>query len=177
MPARIRFDLRSAGRCRTIYNDLHQIVQTPDSILILTEMVHDARIVRMKRSTFPRTSAAGWAIRWAMGGGHARCRYHEFQRQDPVSWIDRKACTWSNPVRGWTTKRSLYRFTMEDADTWDRPWTGEYTWPATGKLIYEYACHEGNYALSNVLRGARRQEAEQAAAKAKDKRSAMCLRR
>ena len=40
----------------------------------------------------------------------------------------------------------------------DRPWTGEYTWPATNKPIYEYACHEGNYALGDVLRGARHQE-------------------
>jgi hypothetical protein len=64
-------------------------------------------------------------------------------------------------------KTLLYRFTIEDPDTWDRPWTGEYTWPATTKPIYEYACHEGNYALASVLRGARRQEAEEAAARAK----------
>ena len=62
-------------------------------------------------------------------------------------------------------KRLLYRFTVEDLTTWDRPWTGEYIWPATSKPIYEYACHEGNYALASVLRGARRQEAEEAAAK------------
>ena len=39
------------------------------------------------------------------------------------------------------------------------PWTGEYTWPATDEQMYEYACHEGNYALENILRGARRREA------------------
>lgn len=49
--------------------------------------------------------------------------------------------------------------------TWDKPWTGEYIWPATTKPIYEYACHEGNYALGDVLRGARHQEALEAAAK------------
>jgi hypothetical protein len=49
----------------------------------------------------------------------------------------------------------LYRFTIEDPDTWDRPWSGEYTWPATDKLVSEYACHEGNYARGSVLRGAR----------------------
>jgi hypothetical protein len=61
----------------------------------------------------------------------------------------------------------LYHFTIEDPDTWDWPWSGEYTWPATDKPIYEYACHEGNYALGSVLRDARRQEAEEAAAQAK----------
>jgi len=52
-------------------------------------------------------------------------------------------------------KTLLYRFTVEDPNTWDKPWTGEYTWPATDKPIYEYACHEGNYALGDILRGAR----------------------
>jgi hypothetical protein len=55
-------------------------------------------------------------------------------------------------------KTILYRFTVEDPSTWDRPWTGEYPWPATDEKVYEYACHEGNYALENVLRGARRVE-------------------
>ena len=59
-------------------------------------------------------------------------------------------------------KNLVYRFTIEDPDTWTRPWTGEYTWPATDELLYEYACHEGNYALGNILRGARLKEAEDA---------------
>src|SRR5437016_2576582 len=54
----------------------------------------------------------------------------------------------------------LYRFTIDDPTTWAQPWTGEYTWPATKELLYEYACHEGNYALGNILRGARLKEAE-----------------
>src|SRR5439155_11890671 len=49
----------------------------------------------------------------------------------------------------------LYRFTADDPATWTTPWTGEYTWPATSDLIYEYACHVGNYALCNILRCAR----------------------
>jgi len=41
-------------------------------------------------------------------------------------------------------KTLLYRFTIEDSNTWDKPWTGEYAWPATDQPIYEYACHEAN---------------------------------
>jgi hypothetical protein len=52
----------------------------------------------------------------------------------------------------------LYRFTVEDPTTWDRPWTGEYPWVASSEQIFEYACHEGNHALENILRGARVQE-------------------
>ena len=149
------------------YNDLHEIVQTPDHIMILTEMVHDARIVRMNAPHLPKT------IRRWMGDsvGHW---------EGDTLVIDTTNFTDKTRFRGSTEnlhvierltrvddKTLLYRFTVEDPDTWDRPWTGEYTWPATTKPILEYACHEGNYALASVLRGARRQEAEQAAAQDK----------
>ncbi len=149
------------------YNDLHQIVQTPDSIMILSEMVHDARIVRMNAQHLPKN------IRRWMGDsvGHW---------EGDTLVVDTANFNNKTRYRGSTEnlhvierltriddKTLLYRFTVEDPDTWDRPWTGEYTWPATDKPIYEYACHEGNYALGDVLRGARRQEAEEAAAKAK----------
>jgi len=149
------------------YNDLHQVVQTQDQIMILTEMVHDARIVRMNAQHLPKT------IRRWMGDsvGHW---------EGDTLVIDTTNFTDKTRFRGSTEnlhvierltraddKTLLYRFTIEDPDTWDRPWTGEYIWPATSKPIYEYACHEGNYALASVLRGARRQEAEEAAAQAK----------
>src|SRR6516225_2996208 len=149
------------------YNDLHQVVQTQDQIMILTEMVHDARIVRMNAQHLPKT------IRRWMGDsvGHW---------EGDTLVIDTTNFTDKTRFRGSTEnlhvverltrvddKTLLYRFTVEDPDTWDRPWTGEYTWPATDKPIYEYACHEGNYALASVLRGARRQEAEEAAAQNK----------
>jgi hypothetical protein len=59
-------------------------------------------------------------------------------------------------------KALLYRFTVDDPGTWERPWTGEFTWPVTAQPIYEYACHEANYALENILRGARQRDAEAA---------------
>ncbi len=149
------------------YNDLHQIVQTPDSIMILSEMVHDARIVRMNAQHLPKN------IRRWMGDsvGHWE---GDTLVVDTTNFNDKTRFRGSTEnlhvierltrVDG---KTLLYRFTVEDPDTWDQPWTGEYTWPATGQPIYEYACHEGNYALGDVLRGARRQEAEEAAAKIK----------
>ncbi|MFN7983852.1 MAG: hypothetical protein U0Q11_18550 [Vicinamibacterales bacterium] len=51
-------------------------------------------------------------------------------------------------------------FHGERPDTWSTPWTGEYTWPATDDLLYEYARYEGNYAMGNILRGARQRERE-----------------
>ena len=56
-----------------------------------------------------------------------------------------------------------YRFTVDDPSTWDRSWSGEYPWVASAEPLYEYACHEGNYSLAGILRGARLTEAEVAA--------------
>ena len=53
-----------------------------------------------------------------------------------------------------------YQFTVEDPETWTAPWSGEYPWPSTDARVYEYACHEGNYAMGNILRGARLAERE-----------------
>jgi hypothetical protein len=152
------------------YNDLHQIVQTPDSIMILSEMVHDARIVRMNAQHLPKN------IRRWMGDsvGHW---------EGDTLVVDTTNFTGKTRFRGSTEnlhvverltriddKTLLYRFTVEDPDTWDRAWTGEMTWPATNQPIFEYACHEGNYALGDVLRGARKQESEEAAAKTRPPR-------
>jgi hypothetical protein len=144
------------------YNNLHQIVQTGDSVLILTEMVHDARIVPMNAQHLPKT------IRRWMGDsvGHwegdtlvvdttnfnDKTRFHE--STDNLHVVER--------FSRMDAKTLLYRFTVEDAATWDRPWTGEYAWPATNEPIFEYACHEANYALEDILRGARAREAEAA---------------
>ena len=147
------------------YNDLHQIVQTPDTIMILTEMIHDARIVRMNGQHLPQN------IRRWMGDsvGHW---------EGDTLVIDTTNFTDKTRFRGSTQnlhvverltrlddKTLLYRFTVEDPETWDRPWTGEMTWPATSQPILEYACHEGNYALGDVMRGARVQDAEEAKTK------------
>jgi hypothetical protein len=147
------------------YNDLHQIVETPDSIMILTEMVHDARIIRMNAQHLPQN------IRRWMGDsvGHWE---GDTLVVDTTNFNDktryRNSTDKLHVIERFTRvddKTLLYRFTVEDPDTWDKPWTGEYTWPATTKPIYEYACHEGNYALGDVLRGARHQESLEAAAK------------
>ena len=149
------------------YNNLHQIVQTPNTVMILSEMVHDARIVRMNAEHLPKN------IRRWMGDsvGHW---------EGDTLVVDTTNFTDKTRFRGSTedlhvierfsrvdARTILYRFTIEDPATWVKPWTGEYAWPATDQPIYEYACHEANYALGDILRGARTREAEEQAAKAK----------
>ena len=63
--------------------------------------------------------------------------------------------------------RLHYQFTVDDPTVWDASWGGEYEFSPMDGVIYEYACHEGNYALPGILAGARAEEAEKAAAAAK----------
>jgi hypothetical protein len=144
------------------YNNLHQIVQTKDAVMILTEMVHDARIVRLNSEHVPPS------IRKWMGDSIGRWEGDTLV-VDTTNFTDKTRYRGSTDklhiVERFTrvdAKTLLYRFTVEDPDTWPTAWTGEYAWPATDELMYEYACHEGNYALGNILRGARLKEANDA---------------
>jgi hypothetical protein len=137
------------------YNNLKQIVQTKDHVMILVEMVHDARIIRMNQPHLPPT------IRKWMGDsvGHWE---KDTLVVETTNFTDKTQFRGSGEnlkvterITRTDPKTLLYRFTVEDPSTWDRPWTGEYNWASTDEQIYEYACHEGNYALENILRGAR----------------------
>ena len=140
------------------YNNLHQIVQTKDTVMILTEMNHDARVVRMNSRHLPPTirSWMGDSIGWWEG---------DTLVVETTNFTDKTRFRGSTDKLTVTERFSrldartlLYRFTVDDPDTWTTAWTGEYTWPATDDLLYEYACHEANYALGNILRGARQRE-------------------
>ena len=143
-----------------LYNNNYQIVQTPDHVLILVEMVHDARIVRMN-------------------GKHASPEVRQWLGDSVGHWegdtlvVDTTNFTDKTRFRGSTetlhvverfTRTDagtiLYRATIEDLAAFAQPWTIEYPFLATRGPIYEYACHEGNYSLTDILGGARKKEAE-----------------
>jgi hypothetical protein len=147
------------------YNNMKQIVQTKDTVLILNEMVHDARIIRMNAEHRPSN------IRRWMGDSVGKWEGDTLV-VDTTNFTDKTQFRGSSEnlhvVERFTRtgpKTILYRFTVDDPSTWDRSWTGEYPWNATAENLYEYACHEGNYSLEGMLRGARQKEAEDAAKK------------
>jgi hypothetical protein len=144
------------------YNNMKQIVQTRDQILILNEMVHDARVIRMSAQHLPPT------IRRWMGDSIGRW-------EGDTLVVDTTNFTGKTQFRGSSEnlhvverftrtgpRTLLYRFTVEDPSTWASGWTGEYPWNVTDENLYEYACHEGNYSLPGMLRGARQKEADDA---------------
>jgi hypothetical protein len=147
------------------YNNLKQIVQTRDTVMILNEMVHDARLIRIGGQHLPQTlrrwngdSIGRWEGDTLVVDTTNFTAKTQFQgSSENLHVVER--ITRTGP------KTLLYRFIIEDPTTWDRAWTGEYPWVATDEKLYEYACHEGNYSLANMLRGARAKEKEEAAKK------------
>jgi hypothetical protein len=130
--------------------------------MILVEMVHDARIIRMNAEHLPQTvrkwmgdSVGHWEGDTLVVDTTNFTNKTQFQgASDQLHVVER-----FTRVNATTL---LYHFTVDDPQTWDKPWSGEYPWNATDEHIYEYACHEGNYALGDMLRGARAQEREAA---------------
>ena len=150
-----------------LYNNLKRIVHTPDHVMILVEMVHDARIVRMDSEHAP-DSVRKWlgdSIGWWEG---------DTLVIETTNFTDRPALSLATRDLKVTERfrRSddgtlLYSFTVEDPNTWTEPWSGEMPWPLSEDRVYEYACHEGNYAMQGILKGARVLEAEALGAKAR----------
>ena len=151
-----------------LYNNNYQIVQTPDHVVIHVEMNHDARIIRL-------------------GGEHPPAQVRPWMGDSIGRWEDDALVVETTNFHPGQTFRAAvkhqlllspegvvtetlrrvgeaeieYSFEVEDPALYTEPWRGEVSFrPADGR-IYEYACHEGNYALPGILAGARLEEAEE----------------
>jgi len=151
------------------YNSNYQIVQTPGVILIYAEMIHDARIVYMDGRPHPPAGAQSWM-------GHSTGRWEgQTLVVDTTNFIDDRGFYGDAGGNfGWDRNLHLverfslldrntllYQFEIDNPTAYTRPWKGELTMARTVERIYEFACHEGNYALENMLRGYRAVERKQ----------------
>jgi hypothetical protein len=143
-----------------LYNNNYEFVQTADALVIRAEMNNYARIVRIGGThasaavrTFHGDSIGHWdgdtlvIETTSFHALHARGNVPLTEQGRVVERLTRVSDT-----------EILYEFTVEDPASYTRPWRGEMTFNATDDLVFEYACHEGNYALPGILSGAREQE-------------------
>lgn len=151
-----------------MYNSNYQIVQNRDTVMINVEMVHDARIIRLG-GQHPPAHVRQWMGdsigRWE--GDTLVVETTHFNPAQPIQ-IGQNATYRSIPVSPnlKVTERFTrvgprtikYEFTVDDPDTFSTAWRGEIPFNYTEQQIYEYACHEGNYALPGILAGAREEE-------------------
>ena len=149
----------------TLYNNNYQIVQTPDHVMILVEMVHDARIIPIDQSHV-ETDFEKW-MGDSVGyweGDTLIVKTQSFHPQQSFRGSSNNTVI-TEQFEMVGENKIRYAFTIEDPVSYSRPWTGELALnrkPAE-EVMYEYACHEGNYAFHGIMAGARRLEADAAA--------------
>jgi hypothetical protein len=150
-----------APRTQSNYNSYVQIIQSKDTVVLLQEMIHDARVV-------PMTSKPHLPARIRQLHGDPRGRWdgeslvvettnylNGFQGSTPDVKLTERYTRVSPDFINWEV-------TVEDPKTWTKPWTFMVRLKKTDGLIYEYACHEGNYSMTGILAGARAEEAKAA---------------
>jgi hypothetical protein len=136
-----------------LYNNNYQIVETPDTVMIMVEMIHDVRVVRMGGTHAPpdvRQWLGDSVGHWE--GDTLVVDTTNFNPQAAFYGADQNLHTIERFQRV-DQNTILYRVTIDDPTTWSKPWTMEYPFVATKGPIYEYACHEGNYAMTDILGG------------------------
>jgi hypothetical protein len=147
------------------YNNNYQLIQGPTEVAIVVEMVHDVRVVRLnaKHRADRVRPWFGDSIGWYEGETLVVETTHIPKAQAyQGAWENLKVTERFTRVGG---ERLHYRFTVEDPTVWEKPWGGEYELHPLKGQVFEYACHEGNYALPGILGGAREEEKRAAQAK------------
>jgi hypothetical protein len=150
------------------YNANYQIVQAPGYVMILTEMIHDVRVIPLDGRQQPHGNVRQWT-------GTSRGRW-----EGNTLVVETTNFNGKNPFRGASenlkvTERFtrladdqiVYKFTIDDPATWAQPWSAEMPMQKTDGPIFEFACHETNYGIANILAGARADERKAEADKKK----------
>jgi hypothetical protein len=139
------------------YNSNYQIVQTGDAVMVQAEMIHEARIIRLDRRTHLPSNVRQW-LGDSLGRWEAATLVVETTNfNDQISFRgSSKSLRVLERFRRADAKTLLYRATVDDPTTFTKSWTVEYPFVATAGPIYEYACHEGNYSIVDILGGARK---------------------
>ncbi|NRA09460.1 MAG: hypothetical protein HRU02_15005 [Myxococcales bacterium] len=145
-----------------LYNNHYKIVQSPGFVMILVEMNHDARIIRIDAGHLPPQirpwlgdSVGRWegdslvveTTNFHPGQSFRASLRHQIYMSDDAIVVERFTRTGPGEI--------LYEFSVEDLSTYTQVWRGELPLRAAEGPIYEYACHEGNYSLAHILAGER----------------------
>ncbi len=145
------------------YNNHMQLFQTPDHVVILNEMVHDARIIPVSEGPPLDEEVTQWMgdSRGRWDGDALVVETTNFYNKN--SFTERYGATTSMTLVERFTRTDAetltYEFTVEDPATWTSPWTVEVPMAFSDDQVWEYACHEGNYGMDGILAGHRAEEA------------------
>lgn len=151
------------------YNHNYLILQTPDYVVLQVEMIHDTRIIPLKARSAPQPGIHQWLgdSRGHWEGNTLVVETTNFaEKAEQRTALGRFFLTFSGGKHSRLVERLTridadtidYRFTVTDPTLDTKPWTASIPMSRTEDALFEYACHEGNYALGNILAGARADE-------------------
>jgi len=150
-----------------LYNNNYEFVQTDTNFVIRSEMINAPRIVRIGSKHLPASLRPihGDSIGWWEGDTLVveTTNFHPYHASGRIGLTENAKV--SERFTRYSDDQIVYEFIVDDPARYAKPWRGEYSFNRSKDLVYEYACHEGNYALSGILSGAREQEKREAAAK------------
>lgn len=150
-----------------LYNNMTEIVQTENYVVLMAEMNHDARIIRLNSDyqNPPMNQWMGDSIGYYEDDTLVVETTNFHNQQSLRSSLEHRfyGSTQMKVVERFTRvsdETILYQFTVEDPENYSQPWSGELPMNLSTEQVFEYACHEGNYALPGILAGARVADAE-----------------
>lgn len=154
----------------TGYNNNYRVAQSPGYVMLVAEMIHDARIIPLNKRPHLPSSMRQWLgdSRGHWEGNTLVVETTNFNDETKVDFGGRPPF---GSIRGIGQNARLierftrvaqdilmYEFTIDDLVTYTRPWTVQMSWRKADSPVFEYACHEANYGMENILRGARQAE-------------------
>ncbi len=164
LPVRCIIRTDSPPYLPTIYNNNFQIFQSPGYVVIAPEMIHSARIVPLDGRPHIGKNLQQWLgdTRGRFEGNTLVLETTNFKTVDGVTFQGTNPATFRITERFTRVDADTidYEFTVEDPQTWARPWTARIPWIKVDpdEQMFEYACHEDNYDIAHFLTGARKRE-------------------
>jgi hypothetical protein len=147
----------------TLYNNNIRITQAPDAVAIVNEMVHETRLVPLDGSPFGNVRSYNGESRGRWEGDTLVVETRNFDGKAPYRGAGSNLVLTERYTRVGPDKID-FRITFQDDTQWTQPWTAAYSMRTGEGELYEYACHEGNYGLRNILENARDEERKAAEA-------------
>ena len=152
---------RGSPQVRAGYQSYYQIVQTPAAVMILTEMFHDVRVINLDNRPHAPAAVQQW-LGHSLGHWEGNTLVVDTTNYRPLAFqsISSEKLHITERFTRQDAETIRYEITVNDPDTWTKPWSLMIPLQRSAQPVYEYACHEGNIGLAGILAGARADEAK-----------------
>jgi hypothetical protein len=152
---------RGSPQVRAGYQSYYQIVQTPAAVMILTEMFHDVRVINLDNRTHPPAAVQQW-LGHSLGHWEGNTLVVDTTNYRPLAFqnVSSEKLHITERITRQDAETLRYEITVNDPDTWTKPWSLMIPLQRSAQPVYEDACHEGNIGLAGILAGARADEAK-----------------